>query len=413
MWAGNEVDSMKRMRSVWSIFLCVGLMLGLIGCGGNNGQKTVSPTPTVTEQKTETTDTTAPDTEKNTETGGLTGTETASYGKVSVSGTDFVVDEKTVYMNGVNTPWDKWNDCGGSFNEVFWDIHFETLKSVGINSVRIWISCNGAHINITDDGFVEGPTDKFWTDLETLIKLAEKHEIYLMATLMSFDNCKDEGQNYEAWRKLFESEENMKSMVDNYVIPLCERFGKSNALWSIDLCNEPDWIAENGECGKIAWDKICKLFAMEAAAIHENSDVLVTIGFGMVKYNSDKYNGNYGSDKYLQSLYANENAYLDFYSPHFYEWEATWYGFPMDCSPTAFGLDGTKPAMIGEFPATGFTSNTKGSKDMTASECYINVYENGWNGIMAWTSNGVDDCGALKDFLEGAETVGKRISGQE
>ena len=34
-------------------------------------------------------------------------------GKVTVSGTNFKVDDKIIFMNGVNTPWDKWNDFGG------------------------------------------------------------------------------------------------------------------------------------------------------------------------------------------------------------------------------------------------------------------------------------------------------------
>lgn len=397
---------MKRFLSI-----CMILVLLLCGCASNTetGTKDESrkETAVTTEQKeTETAEPSGEDTATDT----ASAAGAASFGRVSVSGTDFVMDGNVIYMNGVNTPWDNWNDCGGEFDESFWDIQFETLKSVGINSVRVWISCNGANIEISDDGIVSGPTEQFWDDLSTLVGLAEKHEIYLMLTLMSFDNFKDEGQNYMAWRNMLSSDEGIQSMVDNYVLQLLGRVGSSPAVWSIDLCNEPDWIVENEECGKLSWDSICKLFALESAAIHENSDVLVTVGFGMIKYNSDSYSGNYGSDSYLQSLSGMDASYLDFDSPHFYEWEATWYGFPMDTDPVSFGLTGTKPAVIGEFPATGFTDSTSGSKNMTASECYISLYENGWNGCMAWTSNGVDDCGSLKDFVEGAEEVANRIS---
>ena len=393
---------MKKMRFMALLMV---LVLVFSACGGKTQENTEenkekSDTPAASEAGNVTEEA------ENTE-----NAESTSFGRISVNGTGFTVNGQDIYMNGVNTPWDNWNDCGGEFDETFWDIHFETLKSIGVNSVRVWISCNGANIEISDDGIVSGPTEAFWEDLGTLIGLAEKHEIYLMATLMSFDNFKDEGQNYMAWRAMLSSEEGIQSMVDNYVIPLCEKFGSSPALWSIDLCNEPDWIAENEECGKLSWDSICTLFAEECAAIHENSDILVTIGFGMIKYNSDKYTKNYGSDEYLKSLSGNENSYVDFDSPHFYEWEATWYGFPMDKDPVSFGLSGTKPAIIGEFPATGFTDSTSGSVAMTASECYISLYENGWNGCMAWTSNGVDTCGSMTDFLEGAEEVGNRISG--
>ena len=328
-------------------------------------------------------------------------------GKVKVSGTDFKADDKVVFMNGVNTPWDKWNDFGGDYNEQFWDDHFKKLSENGINSSRVWVSCNGLHVKIDSNGKVKGPTEKFWTDLDAFFALAEKHGIYIMATLMSFDNFKDEGQPYMSWRALLDNEKNMDSYVETYVIPFVEKFSKYASLWSIDLCNEPDWIHENEICGQIEWDKICTLFAKCAAAIHENSDVLVTIGFGMIKYNSKKYEGNFGGDDYLKGLANNPKAYLDFYSPHFYEWEAEWFGFPFDTDQISFGLDGTKPAVIGEFPATGMTSNTKGSKDMSGDECYVNTYKNGWNGIMAWTSNGVDTCGKLDDFVKGVNEVAK------
>jgi hypothetical protein len=328
-------------------------------------------------------------------------------GKVKVKGTNFIVDDEIIFMNGVNTPWDKWNDFGGDYNESFWDSHFKKLHENGINSSRVWVSCNGLHVKIDTSGKVKGPTDKYWTDLDAFFAMAEKNGIYIMATLMSFDNFKDEGQPYMSWRALLSNEKNMDSYVETYVIPFVKRFSKYPSLWSIDLCNEPDWIHENDQCGQLDWEPISKLFAKCAAAIHENSDVLVTIGFGMIKYNSKKYEGNFGADDYLKKLADNPKAYLDFYSPHFYEWEAEWFGFPFDTDPISFGLDGTKPAVIGEFPATGMTSNTKGSKKMDGNECYVNTYKSGWNGIMAWTSNGVDTCGKLDDFVKGVNDVAK------
>ena len=118
------------------------------------------------------------------------------FGKLKVSGTVFKDSEnqRTIFINGVNTPWDKWNDFGGNYNETFWDTHFQELSKNGINGVRVWISCNGLHIKIDSTGKVKGPTDKFWTDLDSFFAIAEKNKIYIMATLISFDNFKDEGQ---------------------------------------------------------------------------------------------------------------------------------------------------------------------------------------------------------------------------
>ena len=116
---------------------------------------------------------------------------------------------------------------------------------------------------------------------------------------------------------------------------------------------------------QIGWENISNYFARACAGIHENSDVLVTVGLGMIKYNSDKYEGNY-------------------------VWQNPWFSFPFDKSPMDFGLDKTKPSLIGEVASLDESGST-------IMERYEGAYNNGWNGVMAWTSNGVDSCGGYKD----------------
>lgn len=415
---------MKNFKRLLAGLLVCILCLGLFACGDNKSSNSTGDAGTEQQTVAEA-DATGSESGENTE--GSTEAPTSAIlmpeeqdksainsiipGKVEINGTDFVVNGEKLFMNGTNVPWDKWNDFGGTFSKSFWNSHFAELHENGINAVRVWISCNGdVGISIKDDGYVVAATPKHWTDLDQLFKAAEENGIYIMATLMSFDHFKDSNKTYASWRTMVNDEAAMDSYINNYVIPFCKRYDSYDSLWSIDLCNEPDWIYENEECGKLKWEALGTLWAKEAAAIHENSDILVTIGFGMIKYNSETYSGNYGSDKFLQSCYDSKDAYLDFYSTHFYEWEAPWYGFPFDKDPVAFGLDGTKPAVIGEFPATGMTSNTSGSQDMSSSECYVNVYDNGWNGIFAWTSNGVDACGKLEDFVEGAKEVAEKMA---
>ncbi len=408
-----------RCKKILVNLMAVAMVLGISACGSaQQGSGTgTTPEPVVTETSVETTamqePTELPVNPLFAQPDDIDFSAIASNlpGKIIVEGTDFTVNGERLYMNGVNTPWDNWNDFGGTFSKSFWAEHFALLRESGINSTRIWISCNGdVGLSITEDGYVNGATTKHWKDLDTMFKLAEENGIYIMATLMSFDHFKDTNATYESWRKMVADDEKTDSYIQNYVIPFCERYDDFNSLWSIDLCNEPDWIHENKECGKLSWKVLSKFFAKEAAAIHENSDILVTIGFGMIKYNSDDYSGNMGSDEYLQSLYPNEKAYLDFYSTHYYEWEAQFYGFPFDKTPEAFKLDGTKPSMLGECPAVGMLGTSKWAQEMTGDEMYINTYENGWDGIMGWTSNGVDDCGNLDSFKKGAMEVYNKIN---
>lgn len=318
--------------------------------------------------------------------------------RVSVDGTIFTVNGKELWINGVNTPWDKWNDFTGKMNVEFWDSHFAELHEAGVNATRIWVNCNGTGIVRPDsEGIVQSVNSAHWTDLDKLFELAEKHDIYIMATLLSFDHFKDGNAGAESFRKMVKSDEATQSYIDEYVIPFVKRYGSSPMLWSIDLMNEPDWVKENKECGRISWDHLSKFFAKCSAAIHENSDELVTVGLGMIKYNSDKYEGNYVSDELFGKL-AGENAYLDFYSTHYYFWQNKYMGYPFETTPIEFGLDGTKPCVIGEAAVISESGRTP-------QQDYENAYSNGWNGVMAWTSNGVDNCGSLNELMPAVNSM--------
>ena len=176
--------------------------------------------------------------------------------------------------------------------------------------------------------------------------------------------------------------------------------------------NEPDWVHEGEECGKLAWEDISHFFARNAAAIHENSNILVTVGMAFPKYNSDGsgYEGNKVSDAFLQSLYNNENAYLDFWSPHYYDWVGQWYGIPFTSNPYGsrsdggWGLCDSKPAIIAETAANG-------SADFTLTEDYVNAFNNGWQGVMAWTSNGVDGNGGFDEQIVATRHIAELHSG--
>ena len=53
--------------------------------------------------------------------------EPTASARVSVDGTKFMVDGKELWINGTNTPWEKWNDFDGNMDEEFWDKTFAQL----------------------------------------------------------------------------------------------------------------------------------------------------------------------------------------------------------------------------------------------------------------------------------------------
>ncbi|MCM1578937.1 MAG: cellulase family glycosylhydrolase [Ruminococcus sp.] len=391
------MNRLKNARRYLALFTALVMAFSLSACGGSKESGDIAGNDTV--DNAEVTENTADGqaTETDGEEGVL-GDWTSSFSaeeydsmRVKVDGTKFTVDGKEWWINGVNTPWQNWNDFGGNFEPDFWDSHFEMLHNEGVNASRIWINCAGMSIvRLKSDGTVHTIDEQHWKDLDTLFDLAEKHGIYIMATILSFDHFKDGNSGCENYRTMIQSDEATQDYIDKYLVPFVKRYGSSPMLFSVDLMNEPDWVYENDECGKVGLEHLCNFFAKCAAAVHENSDELVTVGAGMVKYNSDKYEGNYFSDEFFQSL-AGENSYLDFYSPHYYFWQNSFLGYPFETTPTDFGLDGTKPAVIGEAAVLSESGRT-------ADQDYENAYNNGWNGVMAWTSNGVDNCGSMDDL---------------
>jgi len=327
--------------------------------------------------------------------------------RITVDGTMFTVGGHEIFMNGVNTPWDNWNDFGGAYDHDFWDREFQRIRQAGGNSSRIWITCNGnIGINISDGGEVAGATDKHWQDLDDLFSLAESHQVYIMATLISFDHTKNSNSKFQAWRNMLASDTLVGSYINNYLVPFLNRYKGNPYLWSIDACNEIEWMHENAENGQTGWPRLQYFVARVAAAVHKNSDVLVTLGSAAVKWNSTApgCEGNFWSDQSLQAQYESPDAFLDFYSPHFYGWVVRWFGdFALDKKPSDF-LINDRPCMVGEGPATGvYRQNTAGIDilEVPIKDAYTGAYKNGWKGFLAWTSNGVDDNGSLDDCRVG------------
>ena len=318
--------------------------------------------------------------------------ESDGTARVTVADGHFLVDGKQLWLCGTNTPWDNWDDIGGTFDADFWRSHFAALHEAGINSSRVWFLCSGdAGIYFGDDGAVTGMSDKFWNHADQLMAIAAEEKIYIMATMMSFDCCKDGNRNNKKFRAMIKDEALTQSYVDNYIIPFAKRYDSNDYLFSIDLCNEPDWIHENAESGKIDWKPLVRFFGRCAQGIHRNSDILVTTGMGYIKNNSDERGTNVISDQLLE-YYAGEDSGMDFYSVHFYDWMIQWHGVPFDMTPADYGLDSSKPNVMGECAAKG--SEAESIDLVSAAQ---KLYDNGWDGVYPWTSTGTDSNGGFDE----------------
>jgi hypothetical protein len=321
----------------------------------------------------------------------------ASAQRISVKGNRFLVDGREVWISGANTPWKDWNEFGNSFDADWWRGHFRELKAAKVMATRVWITCSGQTdaLGIDEKGIVSGPTPAFWRDLDRLFAIAQENHIYLMLALISFDHTKPGNANAERWKRMYASVEGRQSFVDHYVIPLVERYKDNPWFFAIDVGNELVWTWENH---KVARKDALDLVARVANAVHARSQVLVCEGEGAgPKYNSDKYEGNFYSDRALGEL--QRGAFVDFYNIHYYDWVRPYFGSPFERSPVDYGID-DKPCIVGETPA-------KGGAGQSIVENYRNAFAKGWQGVMPWTSNGVDDNGGLAEMRAGAEWFAK------
>ncbi len=309
--------------------------------------------------------------------------------RITVSGSQFMAGGQRIWMNGANTPWNNWDDFGGNYNASWWDAHFQQLHDNGINSSRVWMTGDGeVGINIDANGFVSGATAAHWTHLDSLFSIAQSRQIYIMATFLSFDVTKNTHPGYTRWRAMFNSDANIDSYVANYVVPFVNRYKNNPWLWSIDLINEPDWIIENQEAGQLPWARVQQLAAKTARAVHANSPILFSVGMAMPKYQSPTISGDVMSDTALRGFVNDPLVFLDFRQTHYYDWMNANWGNTLYKTPADHGFITTRPWVIGENPAVGTSGHT-------ITQDYESAFTMGWQGVMAWTSNGVDSNGSL------------------
>ncbi len=308
--------------------------------------------------------------------------------RITVSGTQFFAGSSRIWINGANTPWNSWDDMGGTMDTNWWNTEFQTLHTNGINATRVWLICSGdVGIVIDSSGYVSNATATFWNHLDSLMQICQNQQVYLDATLISFDCVKN--NTASNWKNMFNSDSSIDSFVSNFLIPLVNRYKNNPWLWTIDLCNEPDWLFETYG---IPWNRIQTYFAKCAVGIHANSSILVNVGMAIIKYNSTTCagaQGNMVSDASLQALVGGDTrAKVDFWNVHYYPWMDPYWPVPFNVTPVVFGLDASKPSIVGECPA-------KDSTNHTIIGDYENAYQNGWQGVMPWTANGVDANGDI------------------
>lgn len=305
------------------------------------------------------------------------------------------------WLNGINLPWINFGrdfgvdkTSGKKMAEAF--IKFE---AAGVNSVRIWIHCDGRASPLFEKpgGLVTGLPAGFLDDFEAMLDAAHRHGIKVMPALWSFDMVKEHKGEKSPFsgvqQSLLLKDDHLDSYVEKALIPLLKRCDAHPALYAWEICNEPEWMVQDHGMPKEA---VQRFHARIAAAIHQHGKKPVTTGSASIKWNSDTVpdgEGNWWSDEALQSVCRDKGAHLDFYQVHFYDWMIK-YGYdPYQYTPAELGLD--KPVMIGEAPG-------KPGENYSVEEMLKKARDKGYFGHYFWSYAANDGHGDWEQIKAGA-----------
>jgi hypothetical protein len=321
---------------------------------------------------------------------------------VTISGNKFVVGSNQIFFNGVNTPWQYQSDGDISFLKKnfdvnWWNNEFQTEVNNKMNMCRVWIHGTGYYnpsINANGSVNAYASNDAFWTQMDALVNAAEQKKIYLFPTLWSFDMVKDNTAYYQRYRNLILSDANIDSYINNFLIPFVQRYSNRPYVFGYDICNEPEHMWRDANCGNLSSYWVTRFLAKCAAAINQNTSKPVTVGAMWIIYNSPNFGGkddtsNAGWNRYtnahLQQFHANSNAYLDFYSPHWYGWQYdNGTSGPFERTVTNWVGTDDKPVLVGETFGGDMSY-------ISMANYYKQSYTNGFDGVCGWRNTNSND----------------------
>ena len=320
---------------------------------------------------------------------------------LTVNGSDLQYNGKKIFFSGTNLAWADYNsDVGDSpLNENAWSKAVEGTRAAGGNSIRWWLFNNMSQSPAIDTAthLVSGLKENTISNMKKALDIAEEYGVMVSMCLFSH-NLMEPNQwglyagnklDITANQKLFD-DDGTKSFIDNVLIPVVKAIGNHNALMSWEVFNEPEGMT--AECNgwtpqKMELAKIQKFTNKVAAAIHSvDSKLLVSTGSVNIQYQK------YWNDAALIAAGGEQNGTLDFFQTHYYPYYQADAVSPFVNTAAqmaaTYGYD-SKPMIIGEFPASGWSGDTYRSSmaaktEISTEECYRKAFDGGYAGALAW-----------------------------
>ncbi len=350
------------------------------------------------------------------------------------------VNGSPIFLNGINYPWKvyggdfggikRWKKTGIATNYQTYDREFALIKNTGSRVVRWWMfpDLRGDGIRIEDGQVQAGPT--LMNDVQAALKLAEKHDLYLVLCLFSFEafapERTDGGIRIRNLEDILADANLRESLLKNVIGPLARAIEQSpygNRLLAFDLINEPEWALK----GKNPYgDPVYYPLDSVRPVSHEFMEAfLLDLSYAIREHGSARITVGQAAPRWPRAW---KKLNLDFYQWHIYSWmeEKAIYreAAPTElCAPIVFGEAPVGPLISGDERPTSSDAESERSGpglshredglpgSHTVPELSTNpavsfqsmvqtMERNGWAGIWVWSFQRPVPDGANLDILK-------------
>lgn len=294
---------------------------------------------------------------------------------------------KLRFMYGINYAWSnfgsdfggntKWNQPGVSNNPKV-DGDLKLFRENGSSVIRWWVfpDFRGDGVKFDAQDRLIGLGGTAIADLNKALELAEKHNLYLMLTMWSFDNfrpTKDaDGIRARGIKPYVVDAAKRAELMNKVVRPFARAAGQSpyaERLIAWDVINEPEWAMTgpslygdekfdaNPELEAVSHKQMETFLADTIKVFREETRALISVGGAAVKWKK-----------------AWSKLDIDFNQFHIYDWVNDYWKY--SDSPAQLGVT-DYPWVMGEFPMGGL-------KVANYATLVNSWYNNGYAGALGW-----------------------------
>jgi len=300
-------------------------------------------------------------------------------------------------IRGINYPWTVFDgraNYGCDFGRNKWNSHtgvsahapyvredLRRMRAANIEVIRWFVFTDGrAGIRWNDAGEIVGLDAEFLADMDAAIEMAGASGARLCLVLLDFLWFDDPQR-----RLALLDRDERSAFLDRVLEPFLDRYGRSPAIHSLDLINEPDWVTAPlaTDRARAAWpiERLRQFASMMSARVRSRSTALITLGGGRVSAVREWDNDAYDLD------FIQVHSYPDVRYPRRDDWIF---------GKTAAELGVSRPVLIGEFPADPHTHPPAHlSPAWTLPDYLAMAREGGYLGAWPWSFKGTDAFGAV------------------